>query len=138
MRVLIVDDDETFCQLLAEVLQNKGIEVVWTTDGLVGYEKSVYESYDLFILDERMPLVLGTELIEGLKRNNPQAKIILISSFADRALQKRSQNLGVPLLSKPFTAERLLELVEGAIGGSIKQANSNSSQGHDSHPYRCK
>ena len=52
MRVLIVDDDEIFCQLLAEVLQNKGMQVVWTTDGLSGYEKSVYESYDLFIFDE--------------------------------------------------------------------------------------
>jgi DNA-binding response OmpR family regulator len=33
VRVLIVDDDETFCQLLAEVLEDKGIQVVWTTDG---------------------------------------------------------------------------------------------------------
>ena len=124
MRVLIVDDDETFCQLLAEVLENKGIQVLWTTDGLSGYEKSIDEPYDLFILDQRMPLVLGTELIEGLKRNNPQAKIILISAFADTALQRRSQNLGVPLLSKPFAADRLLEMVEGTLGGSIKPANS--------------
>lgn len=119
MRVLIVDDDETFCQLLAEVLENKGMQVVWTTDGLLGYEKSLYESYDLFILDERMPLVLGTELVEDLKRDNPQAKIILISAFADEELQKRSQNLGVPLLSKPFAAQRLLEVVRGALGSSI-------------------
>ena len=43
MRVLIVDDDETFCQLLAEVLENKGMQVVWTTDGLAGFEKSTHE-----------------------------------------------------------------------------------------------
>jgi DNA-binding response OmpR family regulator len=124
VRVLIVDDDETFCRLLAEVLENKGMQALWTTDGLSGYEKSIDESYDLFILDERMPLVLGTELIEGLKRNNPHAKIILISAFADTALRRRSQNLGVPLLSKPFAAERLLEMVEETLGGSIKPANS--------------
>jgi DNA-binding NtrC family response regulator len=138
VRVLIVDDDETFCQLLAEVLENKGMQVVWTTDGLSGYEKSLYESYDLFILDERMPLVLGTELIEDLKRDNPQAKIILISAFADEALQKRTQTLGVPLLSKPFAAERLLETVARALGGSIKEANSNSSDRQSSHPCRSK
>lgn len=115
MRVLIVDDDPTFCQLLAEVLEDKGIQVVWTTDGLMGYEKSLYEFYDLFILDERMPLVLGTELVEDIKRDNPQAKIILISAFADEALQKRTQSLGVPLLSKPFAAERLVAMVEGAL-----------------------
>lgn len=116
MRTLIVDDDETFCQFLAEVLEAKGIQVTWTTDGLAGYEKSLYESYDLFILDERMPLVLGTELVEYLKRDNPQAKIILISAFADETLQQRSQRLGVPLLSKPFGAERLLEKVEEVLG----------------------
>jgi DNA-binding response OmpR family regulator len=123
MRVLIVDDDATFCQFLVEVLEDKGIEVAWTTDGLAGYEKSLYEWYDLFILDERMPLVLGTELVEDLKRDRPQAKIILISAFADEALQKRSQTLGVPLLSKPFGANRLLEAVERALGRSKRQEN---------------
>lgn len=123
MRVLIVDDDETFCQFLAEVLEDKGIEVVWTTDALAGYEKSLYESFGLFILDERMPLVLGTELVEDLKRDKPQAKIILISAFADEALQRRSQTLGVPLLSKPFSANLLLEAVERALGRSKQQEN---------------
>ena len=118
MHTLIVDDDETFCQFLAEVLEAKGIQVTWTTDGLAGYEKSLYEPYDLFILDERMPLVLGTELVKNLKKDNPQARIILISAFADETLQQRSQRLGVPLLSKPFGAERLLEMVEEVVGSS--------------------
>ena len=123
MRVLIVDDDQTFCQLLAEVLEGRGIKVVWTTDGLEGYEMSLYETYDLFILDQRMPLVLGTELVEELKKDNPQAKIILTSAFADEALQNKSQSLGVPLLSKPFSAKRLLQAVESALGQSKQQEN---------------
>ena len=116
MRVLIVDDDETFCQLLAEVLEGGGIKVAWTTDGLEGYEMSLYEPYDLFIIDQRMPLILGTELVEELKKDNPRAKIILISAFADETLQNQSKSLGVPVLSKPFSAKRLLELVESALG----------------------
>ena len=121
VRVLVVDDDETFCQLLAEVLEGRGITVEWTTDGLKGYETSLYESYDLFILDQRMPLILGTELVEELKKDNPKAKIILTSAFADEALQNISQSLGVPLLSKPFSANRLLEAVETALGSTRKQ-----------------
>ena len=120
VRVLVVDDDETFCQLLAEVLESKGINVAWTTDGLEGYEKSLYETFDLFILDQRMPLILGTELIEELKKDNPRAKIILTSAFADEALQHWSQTLGVPLLSKPFSAQRLLQLVDTALAGPNK------------------
>jgi DNA-binding response OmpR family regulator len=120
MRVLIVDDDETFCQLLAEVLEGRGIKAVWTTDGLAGYEMSLYESYDLFILDQRMPLVLGTELVEDLQRENPEVKVILTSAFADEELRKRSQRLGIPLLSKPFSAERLLDVVERTLSDSVK------------------
>ena len=133
MRVLIVDDDETFCRFLAEVLEDKGIQTVWTTDALAGYERSLYEPYDLFVLDERMPLVLGTELVEDLKRDNPHAKIILISAFADETLQKRSQSLGVPLLSKPFATARLLDVVQRTL------ANSTPSDRHsNSHRYRYK
>ncbi|HTN71319.1 MAG TPA: response regulator [Methylomirabilota bacterium] len=122
VRVLVVDDDETFCQLLAEVLEGRGIKVKWTTDGLEGYETSLYEPYDLFILDQRMPLILGTELVEELKKDNPGAKIILTSAFADTALLHISQSLGVPLLSKPFSANRLVEAVETALGAR-KQEN---------------
>jgi DNA-binding response OmpR family regulator len=118
VRVLIVDDDETFCQLLAEVLESAGTSVAWTTDGLKGYETSLYETYDLFILDQRMPLILGTELVKELKKDNPRAKIILTSAFADETLRTRTQSLGVPLLSKPFSANRLLEVVESVLGWS--------------------
>jgi DNA-binding response OmpR family regulator len=118
VRVLVVDDDEIFCQFLAEVLEGRGISVVWTTDGLKGYETSLYENYDLFILDQRMPLILGTELVEELKKDNPRAKIILTSAFADDALKSRTHSLGVPLLSKPFSANRLLQVVESVLGRS--------------------
>ena len=121
VRVLVVDDDETFCQLLAEILEGRGISVVWTTDGLKGYETSLYETYDLYILDQRMPLILGTELVEELKKDNPRAKIILTSAFADDALKTRMQSLGVPLLSKPFSANRLLHAVESLLGRSRKE-----------------
>ncbi len=116
MRALIVDDDETSCQLLVKVLKRKGMEAEWTTDSLAGYNLSRHHHYDLFILDVRMPLLLGTELAEGLKKENPNAKIILISAFADEALQKTAQSLGVSLLSKPFTLDRLLEATSEILG----------------------
>ena len=116
MRVLIVDDDESFCRLLAEIFERKGAEVSWTTDSLAGYEMSCQKPYELFIFDVRMPLFSGTELAEGLKKDRPGAKIILISAFADDSLRKISQKIGASLLSKPFTAETLLETVESTLG----------------------
>jgi len=117
MRILIVDDDKTFCQLLTELLEDKGHEVEWTSHGLEGYKMSQRKYYDLFIFDVRMPVVLGTELAEGLKEQSPGTKIILVSAFADEPLRSAARSLGIPLLSKPFTTETFLDLVErtGAV-----------------------
>jgi DNA-binding response OmpR family regulator len=115
MRTLIVDDDKTFCQFLAELLEDKGHKVDWTCHGLEGYKMSQRKYYDLFIFDVRMPVVMGTELAEGLKEQSPGTKIILISAFADEGLRNAAGNLGIPLLSKPFTTETLLDLVEKTV-----------------------
>ena len=123
MRVLIIDDDRTFCELLAETLEEKGIEVEWTTDGFGGYEMSLDQPYDLFILDQRMPLVLGSELAEYLREDNPEAKIILTSAFADETLGDIAKTIDSPLLSKPFRANRLLELIKRLLSGPSRRRN---------------
>ena len=123
MRVLIIDDDTNFCKLLAEILEEKGVEVEWTTDGFGGYEMSLDQPYDLFILDQRMPLVLGSELAEYLREDNPNAKIILTSAFADEALGDIAKSIDSPLLSKPFRANRLLELIKRLLSSSRRRRN---------------
>jgi CheY-like chemotaxis protein len=115
MQILVVDDNEIFCRLLTEILESEGMQAEWTTDGLAAYEMCTHHAYDLFIIDVRMPLVLGTELAEVLKKEKPNAKIILVSAFADAALQKTSRHMDVTLLSKPFSAKRLLEVVETTL-----------------------
>lgn len=111
MRILIVDDDKTFCQFLVEVLEAQGHQVEWTTHALQAFKLSQRSYYDLFVFDVYMPVILGTELAEGLKEECPGAKIILISAFADPTVTTAANKLGLPLLSKPFTTEKLLEVV---------------------------
>src|SRR5262247_4054784 len=121
MQVLIIDDDETFCRLLVEILEELGLGAAWTTNGLTGYEMLTHDEYDLCIIDVRMPLVLGTELAEAIKEDSPRTKIILASAFADQALQEFARRMGVLLLSKPFTPSRLLDAVELTLGASFSR-----------------
>lgn len=116
MRILIVEDDKTFCEFLAEVLRGKGHDVDWTTHSLQGYKMSLRKHYELFVFDVRMSPLLGTELAEGLKQQSPGTKIILISAFADELLRSTAQSLGVPLLSKPFSTDNFLDLIEKTAG----------------------
>jgi len=119
MHVLVIDDDEIFCRLLVEILESKGIETTATTDGLAGYELLIRNRFDLFIIDVRMPLILGTELAEAIKETNAQARIILASAFADSKLADFAAEKGLFLLSKPFNLERLFETLEQALPGSL-------------------
>lgn len=112
MRALIVDDDKTSCELLAEILEGNGFEIVRTTKGLQGYKLATSNAFDIFVLDVRMPLVLGTEIAAALKHDSPRAKIILISAFADDALWQTASSLGATLLSKPFSPNHVLELIQ--------------------------
>jgi YesN/AraC family two-component response regulator len=73
-------------------------------------------AYDLFILDVRMPRVLGTDLAATLKKDHPSAQIILISAFADAALEQTASQLGVAILSKPFPSDRLTDLIAQLCG----------------------
>jgi CheY-like chemotaxis protein len=112
VRVLIVEDDETFCAFLTEILQRQGNEVVCSTDGLDGYQKAQSCPYDLIILDVRMPGLLGTEIAAALKQQTPSVRIILISAFADASLRDTASNLGTPLLSKPFSPADLFRVID--------------------------
>jgi DNA-binding response OmpR family regulator len=113
LRVLIVEDDETFCQFLSEIFIDKGNEVESSTNSLDGYQKAWSSPpYDVVILDVRMPGLLGTEIAEALKAKNSEAKVILISAFADETLRETASNLGTPLLSKPFSPEELFQTIE--------------------------
>jgi DNA-binding response OmpR family regulator len=116
MKILIVEDDKTFCQFLKEILEAEGHKVDSTSRALQGYKMSQRKFYDLLIFDVRMPLLMGTELAEGLKEQFPLAKVILISAFADETLRNRARQIGVPILSKPFTAEKFLDLVTQTAG----------------------
>jgi CheY-like chemotaxis protein len=111
MRVIIVDDDVTFCRLVAEVLEEEGIEVRWTTEGSECWRLWSTGDFDLVISDVYMPSMLGTELISRLREADPDARAILVSAFADQALIDASRALGVALLSKPFDRRRLLEVI---------------------------
>lgn len=114
MRILVVEDDETFCAFLAEILQGYGNHVDCSTDALDGYHKARSRRYDLIILDVRMPGFSGTEIATGLKQTNPNTKIILISAFADAPLCKTAFNLQTPLLSKPFSPADLFQAIDKA------------------------
>lgn len=114
--ILIVDDDPNLTKSLSDILKTRGwsIEVVGT--GKEALLKATSASYDVALVDLRLPDMVGTELFRPLQRLSPQTAIIVITGFADLESAMEAINLGVfAYLTKPIEVEELLSKIENAL-----------------------
>jgi CheY-like chemotaxis protein len=78
-RILFIDDDEQTLDLFGQILEGAGHEVIRARDGVTGIELYRKNPTDLIITDIMMPVKDGMAVINELKRDFPQVKIIAIS-----------------------------------------------------------
>ena len=120
-RVLIVDDERTFAEIVGELLADEGYSVVRAHDGVTALNMVGSERMrpDLMVCDVMLPGLRGDRLVAEVRRQFPQRRlpIVLLSASADPRLHARD----VSFLAKPVdfkdllkTMERLLEPARGA------------------------
>jgi len=103
-RLLIVDDDPSNVELLAELF-DEDYEVLFATDGLKALELAARTMPDLVLLDVMMPGIDGFEVCRQLKANRATAQIlvIFITGMGDMDAETRGLELGaVDYVSKPI------------------------------------
>src|SRR3989442_12400990 len=118
-RILIIDDEAPVRDLLRQMLEKEGYEVVEAREGDIGIRLFCENPADLIITDILMPEKEGIETILELRKVFPQVKIIAISGGG------RMRNLdGLPVakafgavctLAKPFERKELLEAVRAVL-----------------------
>ena len=131
--VLIVDDDQTSCRFMADVLAAAGYRVEWTTDDDAAVERVHRSPYALVIADVTMPGVRGTEIVADLERIRPGSPALLVSAFADGTARAEARRLGVPLLAKPFAADVLLATVHELTARNEQDSISGGWTGLPAH-----
>src|SRR5690606_39450859 len=103
-KLLIVEDDIAFARILEAFLKKKEYEVT-STSTLKDASKYIQkQSFDLFLLDYRLPDGTGLDLLQEVRESNPGAPVIIMTGFHDvrseehtSELQSR-ENLVCPLL----------------------------------------
>jgi DNA-binding response OmpR family regulator len=78
-RVLIIDDDEELCEELTETFQSEGFEVGIAHNGASGRSLMEKISYQMVILDLKLPGMRGSEVLKLIKGNEPEQKVIILS-----------------------------------------------------------
>jgi DNA-binding response OmpR family regulator len=120
-RILIIDDDIGFRDLLRIHLTARGYQVSIAEDGVTGGRALLAETPDLIISDVNMPFLDGFELLSLLRADESTASIpvILLSGRSDGDTMAKAVELGASdFLTKPVTRDQLLESVEACLARS--------------------
>jgi two-component system NtrC family response regulator len=80
-RVLVVEDDASQRQMLADFLRDLGLEVAEAADGRQALEGIQKNLFDLVISDLRMPKMDGQELLSEVKALNPEIGVVLVTAY---------------------------------------------------------
>jgi DNA-binding NtrC family response regulator len=114
-RVLLVDDEIDFTEVLSERMESRGLEVDVAASGPAALDKVHGKSYDAIILDMAMPEMDGIETLKRLLEENPDLQVILLTGRATVEQGVEAMKIGaMDLLEKPAELERLLEKIEQA------------------------
>jgi len=107
--ILIVDDDENIRKTLSAILQGKGYITDTAKNGLEAIEKSKAKSFDLALLNIKLPDMEGTKLLTKL----PEMVKIIITGYPTLENAVEALNLGADAyVIKPVRPEKLLALIE--------------------------
>ena len=114
-RILVVDDDIVIRELLKNLLEGEGYEVLLAGDGVSGVESALSECPDLVILDGLLPRLHGFLACKAIKEQPLAPKVILLTGIYTKPNYKRevARDYGADdMLAKPATAAVLLAVVE--------------------------
>lgn len=116
-RLLIIDDEESLCQLLEIAFRREGHEVETVSTGDAAKTKIEARIYDVIISDIRMPAVTGLELLEHANATRSNAFFILITAVPDVSTAIEALNLGAYryVIKTDRLVEELNRVIERAV-----------------------
>lgn len=109
-RVLVLDDDDDFREILSDFLVTRFFEVTSVRDGAEGLREILKEPFDLIVCDMMMPQVSGEMFYWAVSRIRPAARlrfVFITGHQNDAKVQAFFQRVDATVLLKPFNFEAL-------------------------------
>ncbi len=127
MKLLFIDDEQTFLKYLAKRLVLDGFTVKTTFSGEEGVEAAAKEDFDVAVVDLQMPGIDGIEVQKRLKALQPLLPCIVLTGHGsvENALESGKYN-AFKFLSKPVDMDTLIQTINAAYDHRIKQEQSSS------------
>ena len=118
-RVLLIDDEETLCEVIRRGLERTGLfEVGFATDGKTGLLIARKGNPDVILLDVRMPNMRGIEVLRTLQRDYPRSTppVIMLSGLLDESTKKEcNYQYSEEFIEKPVDLRQLQMRIEAVL-----------------------
>ncbi len=125
-KILIVDDEQSYRQLLTLVFEEQGNTVRTAMNGRLALEMLAAEPADIIISDVKMPDMDGIEMLRAVRETQPDLGVILMTAFASVETAREAFKLGADdFIQKPFDVEELKLIVRKTLE---KQALINENR----------
>ena len=114
-KILLVDDEKEFLEVMAERLSARGMNVSTADSALEALRQVETETFDAIILDLQMPAMDGIETLKALKQKRPELQIILLTGHATIKKGIEAMKLGaMDFIEKPADLAALTEKIKEA------------------------
>ena len=119
-KILIVDDEPTFCRQLKTFFKRNGYETRTAPNGTAALEDARKDPPDVLVIDWILKNTInGMDVVLEMRRDNPRLAAVLISGYPSPEMETRAGDLGrLTFVSKPFDAEEILSAVHRAVEGN--------------------
>jgi DNA-binding NtrC family response regulator len=113
-KIMVVDDEPQIRELLRIFLTKKGFDVCQAPDARAALDMMAADAtIDLVILDNRMPGLQGSDIVDRLKNIKSEVKVVLLTG----SITSTHKDLMIDaFMRKPVDLNKLLETVEQALG----------------------
>jgi len=109
VRLLVIDDDEVYCSVLADAFKRRGYQVETASTEHEAIDKINQFEPELAVVDLRLEQSSGLHLIKLLKEKDQNTKIVMLTGYASIATAVEAVKLGAnQYLTKPANADEIL------------------------------
>ncbi len=128
IRILIVDDEADFLETIVKRLNRRGFNVTGIDGALKALRLLDSESFDIVILDFKMPGMDGIDALKEMRRKKPNMEVIMLTGHASVESGIRGIQLGAfDYVMKPANIEDLIEKIQQAYKRKmIQEENGNN------------
>ncbi len=115
-KILIVDDEFTVIELLERVLKEARYDYVSATTSEKALELLADETFDLVLLDVKMPHISGIEILKRIKASYPHTSVIMMTGFVSTETAIESlRNGAYDYVTKPFNFDELVLILKNCL-----------------------